>query len=282
MLKSPVQVPEGGQVKLTCNLSGQPEPSLEWFKNGRSVKPGPRNFIRFDGKEASLTINGASGEDEGTYKVVATNSIGSSSSSSVVAVVKDLTKPEIIEKLTDEEGVEGSAVRLETKIKGYDKVEWFCGFDKLLDGGKYGILQEDDEQKLTLVIKHLKRSDEGYYKCVAYNAAGKVTTRAEVSVTDKESAPMFEDSDKNVVTPENREVNVSFTVRGRPKPTVTWYKDGIKLLSPRNIDFRSRGDIHSIVIYKTSVHDSGSYRCQATNNLGTASCTLDVKVEGEY
>lgn len=264
-------------------MLGQPEPSFEWFKNGRSLRADPRAVVRFDGKEASLTIQDASDNDTGTYKVVATNNSGSSSSNSDVSVIKEITRPEIIEKLTDVQGCEGSEVRLQTKIKGFDSIEWFCGFDKILDGAKYQIVEDDrDPQTLALLVKKLKKSDEGYYKCVAHNAAGRVTTHAEVTVTDKEFAPVFEDHDKTVVTSENREVNAGFTIRGRPKPVVTWYKDGAKLISSRNIDFRSRGDTYSIVIYKTSVNDAGSYRCQATNELGTASCCLDVKVEGLF
>lgn len=282
MLRSPVEVQEGEKLKLTCKLSGQPEPKLEWFKNGRAVKRAAGTTMQFDGKEAVLIIDKSTDEEEGTYKVVATNNIGTASSSCIVSVLKEMTKPQIIEKLSDVEGVEGSDVRLDTKIQGYNRVEWYCGFDRLLDGGKYHILQDDGEQKLSLVIKRLKRSDEGHYKCVAYNPAGKVTTRGEVIVTDKEFAPLFEDTDKNVVTPENREVNVSFTIRGLPKPTVTWYKDGIKLVSPKNVDFRSRGDIHSIVIYRATLNDTGSYRCEATNKLGTASCSVDIKVEGLF
>lgn len=279
-LQSRVEIEERDSVKLSCKISGTPNPTLEWFINGRSVRPSPRLFTSFDGKYARFTLSNATPEDLGLYKVVATNSAGTSSSSSDVVVRRGTKRPQILEKLKDIEASEASEITFETKISGSPKVEWFSGSTEIYEGGRFRIIEDTERQRYGLVIRDLRRNDEGSYKCVASNDAGKSTTRAELYVTEKEYAPVFDDKDKTLVIPENRELNVGFKIRGLPKPNVVWYKNGIELEESNKVDFRSRGDTYSVVIYKVSSGDTGKYKCEASNRHGTSSCYLDLSVEG--
>lgn len=279
-LLSRVEIEERDNIKLSCKLSGTPEPILEWFINGRPVRSSPRLFTSFDGKYARFTLSNATPEDIGLYKVIATNSAGTSSSSSDVVVRRGTKRPQILEKLKDIEASESSEVTFDTKISGSQKVEWFSGSTQIFEGGRFRIIEDAERQRYGLVIRDLRRNDEGSYKCVASNDAGKSTTRAELYVTEKEYAPVFDDKDKTLVIPENRELNVGFRIRGLPKPNVVWYKNGIELEESNRVDFRSRGDTYSLVIYKVSSGDTGKYKCEASNRHGTSACYLDLSVEG--
>ncbi len=71
-------VAPGGSVTFTAAASGTPAPTFQWFKGSDPI-PGAT--------DASYTIPSVAGGDAGSYTVVATNAIGSATSSAAVLTV---------------------------------------------------------------------------------------------------------------------------------------------------------------------------------------------------
>lgn len=70
----------GGQLTLSVSVSGEPQPKLQWRKDGVAIT---------GAVEPTLSVAGASLSDAGAYDVIATNPSGSASSESArVTVVK--------------------------------------------------------------------------------------------------------------------------------------------------------------------------------------------------
>ena len=66
-------------------------------------------------------------------------------------------------------------------------------------------------------------------------------------------------------------------VRGGPKPLVTWFKDGTKILINDHVVLTESGQL--LVITKVADDDGGSYDCEAENSKGKVTHTMTVTIE---
>lgn len=72
--------PVGEPIKLKCQYRGIPTPQLTWYKNGNEIRPeADDKHITLDENGTVLHLHYTKAEDEGKYKCVATNRIGSTS-----------------------------------------------------------------------------------------------------------------------------------------------------------------------------------------------------------
>lgn len=69
-----------------------------------------------------------------------------------------------------------------------------------------------------LTIRDVSKDDDGEYKCVATNAAGKVEHVVRIHVTLKPRIVAY----KNVSIPTDKEARISCSAFGRPMPKVTF------------------------------------------------------------
>ena len=72
---------EGSNVTLTCNATGNPEPTtFSWTIGGSAVNTSVNPRISLSANNKELTITNVSRKDSGEYKCEATNSVGTTSS----------------------------------------------------------------------------------------------------------------------------------------------------------------------------------------------------------
>lgn len=69
---------EGENVTLSCNATGNPEPTISWTKSGLPLTVKTR--IRFSSDNKHLTIRIVNKEDSGMYQCVANNTLGKDNS----------------------------------------------------------------------------------------------------------------------------------------------------------------------------------------------------------
>lgn len=170
----PVEVKEGSEAKLQCTVTAQPNPNIEWFKKGLRIKENRRVKLESDGSKVVLTIKETRPGDEGEYKCVATNELGSAPCAAALTV-RVVTKPDFKDKLKTVEIMEGDTAQFDTRVVGYPvpEVEWFRGTIKLKADERTEFKQNQDDNLYSLVIGDAKRDDAGIYKCVAANEGGK-------------------------------------------------------------------------------------------------------------
>ena len=76
---------EGENITLSCNATGNPEPSISWVKNGFPINSNSRISFSQDNKQ--LTITNISRTDSGEYQCAARNRVGNDTSNSTVNVL---------------------------------------------------------------------------------------------------------------------------------------------------------------------------------------------------
>jgi hypothetical protein len=77
---------DGETLTLTCSVQGDPEPQITWSKNGKAISSSEIMDLKYKNGVATLTINEVFPEDEGVYTCTATNSIGSTETSSKLTI----------------------------------------------------------------------------------------------------------------------------------------------------------------------------------------------------
>ena len=282
----PVEVVEGSAAKLQCRLTGSPEPNIQWFKDSELVKEDKRTKMRFDGELCTLKILATELDDDGVYKCVAKNDFGSVASDSELLVNEANKKPEFVEKMKPMNVSEGEAARFDVQVEGYPApvVEWFKGKDKLEDEGRYVMVDDGKEGRFTLIVENAGPEDAGSYKCVASNEEGHASSKAALAVKEEMLMPEFLDEEESgpIDVTDGDELCLTIGVKGKPVPSVAWYKDDRKLRKTSRIQIDAKGDKFSLVVLDIKPEDSGIYRCEASSKAGTATRTFNVNVTGMF
>ncbi|XP_077866781.1 leucine-rich repeats and immunoglobulin-like domains protein 1, partial [Saccoglossus kowalevskii] len=112
----------------------------------------------------------------------------------------------------------------------------------------------------------------GLYACIASNTAG--TDKKSLHVTYIEAA-RIRLLRRKVLVEYGETAKLNCPAKGIPPPIITWFKEGIPVLSSGFTEVQPNGDL---VIVGTKEMDSGEYTCIATNSAGSDSdvITLDV------
>lgn len=278
------EVTEGDGIELICAVSAKPSPSVEWFRNDEPVLMDSRVMPFFDGQICTLAIKNTQLQDQGIYKCVVRNRAGYITCTADLTVNKKRVRPSFEKRLKDVATIVGGQARFEFIVQGVPspKVWWYHDTDRLFSKGRYLITEENGVH--SLVIRNVERDDLGAYMAVASNDLGRITTRCQLSIQEKDYAPIFPEGEgpERVLCREGQVVSMSAIIRSKPDADVTWFKDGKEMIKNERIEIRSRGNIYYYVITNASTTDSGAYKCVAENSEGTSFRTFDLDVKGIY
>ncbi|XP_074642495.1 uncharacterized protein LOC141899810 [Tubulanus polymorphus] len=215
MLMSDTLVKEGDRVQLTCRVTGQPEPSVSWYREEILIENSPDYQITADGEIQTLTIPEVFAEDAGTFMVRAINPAGEAKCYAKLMVeaaspedlsrkpVKTMTfvpreepqrfapspvrvsltrevshyPPEFKELFRDQTVPLGDPVRFACVIYGNPKpkVTWYFNGEEITNKD-YVVDMEGDRH--SLFIPEIFEEDAGRFSCSAENLSGKATCSA--------------------------------------------------------------------------------------------------------
>ncbi|XP_069085123.1 myosin-binding protein C, slow-type isoform X4 [Pleurodeles waltl] len=284
----------GEAVNLVIPFVGRPRPKVSWKKNGAHIDKSQIS-IRNSESDTILFIRKAERGHSGKYdlKVKVENLQDKAS-----IFIQIVDRPGPPQSVTIEE-VWGENVALEWKpptdngnanITGYtvqkaDKktMEWFTVMEHY--------------HRTCATISELVIGNEYYFRVFSENMCGlsENATRTEKSaLIEKEGkaykCPDYKDFDFTeppvftqplihtaAVAGYNATLNCS--VRGNPKPQITWMKNRIIIQNDPRYRMFSNQCVCTLEIRKPNPYDGGTYTCKAVNELGEAEvdCKLDVK-----
>ncbi|VDM36482.1 unnamed protein product [Toxocara canis] len=278
---------ESEEMCMEVKVSGQPEPEVKWFKDGKPIEEiDMKTTIK---KEPNgihvLTVKNARLEDAGEYAVEVVNTAGKEISAANVAVLETPEAPHFVESLVDQKVNIGETVEMKvvTSGKPEPQVQWFKDDYPVNIDNERVISKKEENGQYTLIIKEAQLQDVGVYSCKASNRGGFDETKANFSVQQEEGAPVFTERLGEVSVTESETAQFSVTVKGEPLPEVQWFKDG----APVNVDNehiivkKDESGNHSLIVKKACLEDAGIYSCKATNAKGSDETTAKFAVESE-
>lgn len=294
-LKS-IKVKEGSLIEMsvkiaTKTLKDEPEPKVEWFKDGLLIKPDNRMCIEIlkanDFDEYKLIIKNVIPSDSGEIFINITNSVGSDSSNAKLIVEADeLLHPQFTQLLNDVNIIETENATLSVISIGNPtpEIEWLKNNLPINIDYQHIIINTESIEKTTkssLTINNALLSDAAIYTCKASNKIGIVETTSNFTVQELIEAPKFLNDLKPVKINENEDALFTVKVIGKPEPTIEWLCNE-KLIEFDNVQFISskeqNGD-YSLLIKNARLEFQGIISCKATNKVGSVESKTKFVVE---
>uniref|UniRef100_A0A3P9M5Z2 Hemicentin 1 n=1 Tax=Oryzias latipes TaxID=8090 RepID=A0A3P9M5Z2_ORYLA len=255
---STVAVVVNEAVKLECEASGVPLPSLTWLKDGSPV-------VLSAGRV--LSLSSAQISDTGTYTCVAINLGGEQQKEYELKVYPPNIKGEEVNS---------------TVMLG-QSVELLCQSDAIppptlswrKDGRplfrKPGLIVADHGSRLK--INSAQVQDSGRYTCEATNVAGKTEKNYNLDVWSPSIRGSGEVSHLTVI--EGNLISLVCELSGIPPPSLTWKKD-FELKSDQRLRILSGG--RQLQISGAQKADTAAYTCLASSAAGATSKEYNLQV----
>ncbi|XP_045682380.1 myosin-binding protein C, slow-type isoform X14 [Phyllostomus hastatus] len=285
----------GEAVNLVIPFQGKPRPELTWKKDGEEIDKNQIN-IRNSETDTIIFIRKAERSHSGKYDLQVKVEKFVESASIDIQIVDRPGPPQLV-KIEDVWGEnvalswtppkdDGNAAITGYTIQKADKksMEWFTVIEHY--------------HRTNATITELVIGNEYYFRVFAENMCGlseNATMTKESAVIAKDGKvyknPVYEDFDfteapmytqplVNTYAIAGYNATLNCSVRGNPKPKITWMKNKVAIVDdPRYRMFSNQG-VCTLEIRKPSPYDGGTYCCKAVNDLGTAEveCKLEVKV----
>ncbi|XP_034047715.1 myosin-binding protein C, cardiac-type isoform X2 [Thalassophryne amazonica] len=283
----------GETVNLLIPFQGKPRPNVAWIKDGKPLDPTVVS-VRNSDTDTVFFIRKSEKKHSGTYELhVQIENV--EDTVSVTLQIVDLPGPPEALKIMD---VWGFNVALEWKppkdngnceITGYavqkaDKktMEWYT--------------VHDHYRRTNCIVSDLIMGNEFVFRVFAINLVG----LSPVPCNTKDSAyiqktgipyksPTYKDHDfseapkfthplvsRSIIAGYN--ATLSCSVRGIPKPKVTWYKNKIDITNEAKYRMLSKHGVLTLEIRKPCPFDGGVYMCKAVNERGEDSVECKVEV----
>uniref|UniRef100_A0A3B3R6D7 Myosin binding protein C, cardiac n=1 Tax=Paramormyrops kingsleyae TaxID=1676925 RepID=A0A3B3R6D7_9TELE len=275
----------GDSINLVIPFQGKPRPKVTWTKEAEPVDPKQVNTRNSD-TDTILFIRKSERKDSGKYEVHLQIENVEDRASITIQIV-DLPGPPENVKITD---VWGFNVALEWKppkdngnceITGYTVQK---ADKKTMVGEWYTVY--DQYRRTNSVVSDLIMGNEYVFRIYAINMVG----LSPEPCFSKDSAyiqktgivykppsykdPDFSEAPKFTHPLVNRSViagynaTLSCSVRGIPKPKVTWYKNKMDISNEAKYRMFSKQGVLTLEIRKPCPFDGGVYTCKAVNDSG--------------
>ncbi|XP_069669104.1 obscurin isoform X4 [Periplaneta americana] len=281
----------GQPFKLEAQVMAFPAPEIKWFKDGHPIRPTQAvNFVNQPGGIIGLHIDAARPEDAGNYTLTVSNKLGDITGTAKVTVDARERKPIFQAGLQPSTVVEGFPAKLEVKVLGHPPptLKWTHNGKEIVPDGKSVKIVQLPDGTTTLVLEKAKPEDAGDYEVTATNEKGSVSSKAQLSVSDKgrgdtpEEKPAFLHGLRDATTEEGDILLLGAPFIGNPIPDVTWMKDGEPVLPSERIMLTCDGKKVGLEIKPAKLSDAGNYLCRLKNPLGEDESTAKAAVRKVY
>ncbi|XP_039710566.1 basement membrane-specific heparan sulfate proteoglycan core protein isoform X7 [Pteropus medius] len=265
--EGPVRVKVGKAVTLECVSAGEPRSSARWTRIGTPTNLEQQTFGLVD-SHTMLQISSAKPSDAGTYVCLAQNALGTAQKQVEVIVDTGAVTPGAPQVQVEEveltvEAGHTATLRCSATGSPTPTIHW----SKLRSPLPWQHQLEGD----TLIIPRVAQQDSGQYICNATSPTG----YAEATIVLHVESPPYA-----TTVPEHASVRAGETVQlqclahGTPPLTFQWSRVGGSL--PRRVTARNE----MLRFEPVAPEDSGRYRCQVTNRVGSAEAFAQVLVQG--
>jgi len=269
-----VTVKEGEQARFECEFDGNPSPKVSWLRDGKPLTPKDGFEIKTDATigKSVLIINQTTLKHSGPITLRLDNSIGTPIEEIIQLQVE--STPQLLQKPQATcEAYLNQTASIAFKCLSTPKpvIRLFKNDQEVqLTGDHYELISNPtDATAYEIRIKNVQIDDEGTYRLSIENALGTIESNIQVTTVDNVSiTPSVQIS--NTDLKQHDTLTLEYTVNGRPKPDVTFLKDGkeIKSSARTQITFDETTSIYRLVTNDVGQDDQGVYTLVAKNKLG--------------
>nr|XP_029495326.1 myosin-binding protein C, cardiac-type-like isoform X2 [Oncorhynchus nerka] len=281
-------------INLVIPFQGKPRPVITWSKDGEYLNP-KQVSVRNSDTDTILFIRKSERKDSGKYEVKLQIENVEDTASISIQIVDLPGSPEKL-KIMD---VWGFNVALEWKppkdngnceITGYmvqkaDKktMEWYtvyelyrrtnCVVADLIMGNEY-IFRIYAVNMVGLSLEPCFSADSAYIQKTGFEYKPPTYKEHDFSEAPKFTHPLVS---RSVIAGYN--ATLSCSVRGIPKPKVTWYKNKMDISNEAKYRMFSKQGVLTLEIRKPCSFDGGVYMCKAVNASGedVVECKLEIR-----
>lgn len=253
-------IQEGSKFTFICRVTGNPAPSVTWFKDGISIQSNPDYQTTYDSGLCTLTIEETFTEDSARYTCTAVNKAGSAETNATLSVkeaesAEQLIPPSFVKLLQPANAREGGEFQFDCKVEGnpLPTVQWFKNQECIDNSPDYVITYNNGDA--ILKIEKTGLSDKGEYTCKASNEVGTAQSTASLSITrtfmqingdmfliprfilarEPAESPTFTVPLSNVMARAGQKIKLECEVSGLPPPTLTWSHNGKPVRETREL-----------------------------------------------
>lgn len=115
--------------------------------------------------------------------------------------------------------------------------------------------------------------------CNAVNEVGSISSRSTIIIAaqDEHPPPIIIHGPVNQTLPVKSVGNLNCVASGTPTPVISWYKDGIPVVSSKRINISNSGSLTILELNKT--YDEGLYTCVASSRSGKSTWSSFLNLE---
>ncbi|XP_056294339.1 myosin binding protein Hb isoform X3 [Pseudoliparis swirei] len=285
---------KGEKINLTVPFSGKPKPVVSWTKDGQPLDTKKVN-VRSTDKDSILFIRTADRADSGVYEMCVKVDDFEDKASLTLQIV-ELPGPPASLKVVDTWGFNAALEWTPPKDNGNTEITGYTIQKADKKTGDWFTVMEH-YHRLNATVSDLIIGNTYNFRAFSENKCGiseDATLAKEVAEIlkigidykppeykerDNTEAPKFTTPLNDRATTVGYSTKLLCSVRGCPKPKVTWMKNQMIIVDdPKYRQICVQG-ICSLEIRKPGNYDGGVYSCKAKNSHGEAmvSCKLEVK-----
>ncbi|XP_070403832.1 receptor-type tyrosine-protein phosphatase delta isoform X15 [Nothobranchius furzeri] len=282
---------QGGVASFICQATGDPRPKIVWNKKGKKVSN--QRFevvIEFDdGSGSVLRIQPLrTPRDEAIYECVASNSVGETSATTRLTVLREDQLPpgfptiDMGPQLKVVERTRTATMLCAASGNPDPDISWFKDFLPVNTTNNIGRIKQlrsgGTPIRGALQIEQSEESDQGKYECVATNNDGtRYSAPANLYVRElrevRRVPPRFSiPPTDNEIMP-GGSVNITCVAVGSPMPYVKW------MLGAEDLTPEDDMPIGRNVLELTDVRQSANYTCVAMSTLGVIEAVAQITVK---
>nr|XP_054604840.1 receptor-type tyrosine-protein phosphatase delta isoform X41 [Nothobranchius furzeri] len=271
---------QGGVASFICQATGDPRPKIVWNKKGKKVSNQRFEVIEFDdGSGSVLRIQPLrTPRDEAIYECVASNSVGETSATTRLTVLREDQLPpgfptiDMGPQLKVVERTRTATMLCAASGNPDPDISWFKDFLPVNTTNNIGRIKQ--LRSGALQIEQSEESDQGKYECVATNNDGtRYSAPANLYVRVRRVPPRFSiPPTDNEIMP-GGSVNITCVAVGSPMPYVKW------MLGAEDLTPEDDMPIGRNVLELTDVRQSANYTCVAMSTLGVIEAVAQITVK---
>ncbi|XP_075307613.1 receptor-type tyrosine-protein phosphatase delta isoform X13 [Odontesthes bonariensis] len=284
---------QGGVASFICQAAGDPRPKIVWNKKGKKVSNQRFEVIEFDdGSGSVLRIQPLrTPRDEAIYECVASNSVGETSATTRLTVLREDQLPpgfptiDMGPQLKVVERTRTATMLCAASGNPDPDISWFKDFLPVNTTNNNGRIKQLRSESFggtpirgALQIEQSEESDQGKYECVATNNDGtRYSAPANLYVRElrevRRVPPRFSiPPTDNEIMP-GGSVNITCVAVGSPMPYVKW------MLGAEDLTPEDDMPIGRNVLELTDVRQSANYTCVAMSTLGVIEAVAQITVK---